>query len=285
MHFSSILILGSGKMSSAIRSVFSDDCEVNVCTRKDFDAQNPVSVLASIEKYKPDIIFNTVVYGGIDLCALNPVDAYSVNTLFPLFLTRQSALRNIILIHFSTEAVFDDGNLHSRKIEVDACHPKNIYGVTKFAADSLLLHSASQCYIFRLPLLLGYASEKKQFFERMLAVGLQKKKLQIANDVFSTPVYSIDVAKKIKQLLTAGASTGLYHLASPEACSLQQLMEYAVVVLHVDIQIEGVSSASFPTVDCKNLSPLIASEKIEALPLWKRSVTDYCNRYAEFLLT
>lgn len=282
MESPNILIFGAGKLSYALQSVFSQYHTVHTCTRNDFDALCPDSAIRVLEKYTPNIVFNTTVYGGIDACAVNPMAAYQVNTLFPLFLAKQSALHHFTFVHFSTEAVFADVALQCRHLETDACCAPNIYGATKCAADSLVLHASVGCYVFRLPLLFGYSLKKNQFFEKILALGCASGKLRISQDIFSTPVYSADVALKIQEMLQT-SPPGLYHLASPEACSLLQLVEYAVNVLALDICVEGVDSTEFPVIDSKNLRPLIASAKTSCLPSWQQGVEAYCRDCAEYL--
>ena len=104
-----VLLLGyTGKMGLALSEVFSDGYLCEGKNSKDFDASDFAQVRHLIESSKPDIVINTVTLLGIDLCEQEAQKAFRLNTLYPKFLAELSKEYNFLLIHFSTDAVFND---------------------------------------------------------------------------------------------------------------------------------------------------------------------------------
>src|SRR3989338_6780074 len=154
-----VLLLGStGKMGLAISEVFSDGYLCEGKNSKDFDASDFAQVRHLIESSKPDIVINTVTLLGIDLCEQEAQKAFRLNTLYPKFLAELSKEYNFLLIHFSTDAVFND-NKKDYYVESDAPCPLHVYGVTKYGGDCFVQAIAERYYIARVSMLFGAATK------------------------------------------------------------------------------------------------------------------------------
>jgi len=104
-----ILLLGhTGKLGSALHICLSPDYQVVGKNSRDFDASDFEQVAALLEQSRPEIVINTVAFMGIDQCELEPEKAQLINTLLPGYLAKLSEQKDITLVHFSTDAVFND---------------------------------------------------------------------------------------------------------------------------------------------------------------------------------
>jgi len=272
-----VLLLGStGKMGTALREVFASGYSVIGKNSKDFDALNISQVRGLIEEIKPDILINTVALLGIDPCEKEPEKALRLNTLYPKFLAELSKEKSFLLVHFSTDAVFNDekGDFYS---ESDRPCPLNIYGFTKYGGDCFVQAIAQHYYIFRISLLFGETNKDTQFVEKMLQkVREGQNFLRVSDDIFSSPTYSKDVAKEIKRIIEADYPFGIYHIANEGKASLCELMQEIIKNLGLSVKVEKASYKDFPHSGRKNTCTPLKSEKISLLRPWRDAVKEYC---------
>src|SRR5205823_10434787 len=81
--------------------------EVHPFTRKNFDVVDHAATRAALLELRPDVVLNTTAYHRVDDCESQPELAYSVNALAVLNLIRITNELNAILVHISTDYVFD----------------------------------------------------------------------------------------------------------------------------------------------------------------------------------
>jgi dTDP-4-dehydrorhamnose reductase len=267
-----ILLLGStGKMGTAISKVFTD-YEIIGKNSKDFDASDFGSVRDLINDNPADIVINTVAMLGIDSCEIHIDEAIKINAQYPLLLAELSNEKEFILVHFSTDAVFS-GKGEKFYTETDGISPVNIYGVTKSWGDFLIEEKAKRYYIFRLPILFGPTTKPNQFVEKMLA---KEGTIKVANDIVSSPTYSIDIARRIHEILNhkycseISCEYGLYHIANEGQVSLYELMKE----IAPNKSIESCSYKDFSYVGKKNVFTPLKSIKLPPLRNWKEAVRE-----------
>lgn len=277
-----ILLLGStGKLGRALAAASAPEDELICHNSRSFDAADFDQVHRIIEECRPDLVFNTVAFLGIDPCECEPERALRINSLFPKYLAESADKHGFTLVHFSTDAVFRDIGQGSYR-ESDAPSPVNVYGLTKFGGDCFVLDRAAHSYVFRISLLFGPTDRQTQFVERMLA-GIKggERSLKIADDIIFSPSYSQDIASQALQLITQKAPFGLYHLANSGMTSLYGLMSRITQKLGCDVTLERGSYLDFPAIGKKNTRTPIISEKIPPLRPWEEAADDYCRAIAE----
>ncbi|MDK9718876.1 MAG: NAD(P)-dependent oxidoreductase [Trichlorobacter sp.] len=273
-----ILIFGpSGKMGCAIRSVFTE-CELINVYRADCDICDFHQVAAKISELVPDMVVNAVVYGGLDACEERPREALHVNTLFPQYLAELSNKYNFILIHFSTDAVFN-GTTADYHLESSPVNPVNIYGITKFGADSYIRAIAQKYYIARLSIQFGPSDKNTQFLEKMLQkIRDGHRNLLISNDIVASPSFSADCVNELKSIIEDERPYGLYHIANAGMASLYELMQEIIKILKIDVSITPVPHTTFNTKAIKNSFTPIQSEKLFPLRPWQEALAAYCRQ-------
>jgi len=267
-----ILILGhTGKMGRALWEVFRNH-DISGMNSSDFDANELQTdfIFPMILSESIDVIINCVAFMSIDRCEVMQNKALRINTIFPSLLAQKTADAGIVFVHFSTDAVFPDGGPFS---ENDLVGPSNWYGRTKSFADIAIPLINPKHYICRLPILFG-ESDSNQFVEKMLA---KNGNLQIADDIISSPTYSLDAARAVKNLLEQQAPYGLYHVTNSGYGSLYDLMLELVYLLDLDKRVTGMSYKHFPFVGKKNTHTPLVSNKL-LLRHWKEAAKEYCDR-------
>ena len=277
-----LLVLGnSGKMGQAVCTVFGRDYPIVGKNSGDFNARNPEEVAAIVEAARPDITINAAAFLGIDPCEEAPEKAFTVNTLYPKLLAELSNRMNFLLIHFSTDAVFND-RPEGAYTESDCPKPVNVYGVTKYGGDCFVQNIARRFYLIRIPVLFGESIKNTQFVEKMLdRIRQGTTRIRIADDIISSPTYSRDVATEIRRILEASEPYGVYHVANQGQASLYELMVEVVGSLGWAVTVEKGSYLDFPFIGTKNTCTPIQSEKLTPLRHWKEAVAEYCRRLKE----
>lgn len=276
-----MLLLGcTGKVGTAVRSVFCHDHRVVGKGRGDFDAADLGQVERLVRADRYDIVVNAAAFVGIDQCEMEPARAFAVNTLFPGLLAKLSAGLGFLLVHFSTDAVFS-GEGSRPYLEDDCPRPINIYGLTKHAGDCLIQADAGRHYLVRISLQFGGNPRENQFVESMLArVRLGQKRLEIAADITCSPSFSRDVALQLKRLVDDEAPFGLYHVANDGQASLHELMSEIFSRLGLEVDLRLASHRDFPSVGRKNTWAVLGSQKIPPLRPWRDAVREYCAALA-----
>lgn len=277
-----VLLLGcTGKMGTALHDAFAAEYSLIRRNSGDFDASNFAQVKTLVEETSPEIVLNTVAHLGIDPCEKNPEKAFRLNALHPKFLAELSKEKGFLLVHFSTDSVFD-GNKNDYYVESDTPKPPNVYGVSKYGGDCFVRAIAEKYFLVRVSILLGEVTKNNQFVEKMLLKArLGQTSLRIADDIVQTPTYAYDVARKIKMLIEDSSPFGLYHIVNEGKASLFELMEEVVAGLGLDVTLERASHRDFPSVGIKNTHTPLTSEKIRPLRPWRDAVRAYCEKLAQ----
>ncbi len=274
-----ILLLGNtGKMGFALEDVLGKDYDLITKNSADFDAFDLEQIPRLIRDNKPDIVINAAAFLGIDPCEEYPEKAFRLNALYPKLLAELSNTHRFLLVHFSTDAVFDSKKRDFYG-EKDCPRPINMYGLTKYAGDRFVQVISRNYYLLRISLLFGETNKKTQFVEKMLQKAKEGERiLRVSDDIVVSPTYSRDVAEEAKRILEASLPFGLYHIANSKEGSLYDLIKEIADNLHLDVKVEKASYRDFPHLGAKNTYTPLRSEKIEALRPWKESVGTYCHR-------
>jgi dTDP-4-dehydrorhamnose reductase len=276
--YKKVLILGStGKMGLALNAVFAGAWDVVGKNSEDFDAYDFPAVKSLIKNINPDIVINTVAFMGLDACEKDPQKALNLNTLFPKSLAEFSNEAEFLLVHFSTDAVFNGSN-KKVYLETDCPQPINFYGYTKFGGDCFIKAIAKKYYIFRISIIFGQTIKTNQFVEKMLdKVKKGEKVLKLSEDLISSPSYSKDIAAEVRRIIETSLPFELYHVANEGRVSLYDFFKEIVKNLHIPVKLVKTSYLDFPHVGLKNIHTPIKSNSLHSLRFWKDAVKDYCS--------
>jgi len=274
-----VLLLGNtGKLGSALADALSGPFVLHCANSETFDALHFASVERLVEAVAPDVVVNTVAMVGIDPCEAQPERAFLLNTLYPARLARLCASRGCVLVHFSTDAVFDDSK-GAPLDEEDVPRPLHIYGATKYGGDAQVMAHAGCYYLFRVPILFGPAPRLRvpQFVEKMLARAAAGYPLRIADDIVSSPTYTRDIAGRVVEFLLNEAPYGLYHLTNEGVASLYDLMVAVAEEIGLGVPVVRASCREFPAHGRKNTFTPLTSVRTLLLRPWREAVADYAK--------
>jgi dTDP-4-dehydrorhamnose reductase len=241
------LIGHRGQLGSDLKKSFADE-DLILITQEQMRVENAAEVTAVIGAARPDVIVNCAAFHRVDDCEGHPSRAFEVNVYGVHNLARAAASARAVLVHFSTDYVFD-GLGRIPYVETDLPCPKCVYGVSKVSGEFLLQSIWPKHFIFRVSGLYGYAGSREKgsnFVELMIGLARQGKPIRVVADQVLTPTSTADIAQMVRKLVHTDYY-GLYHLTNGGQCSWHQFAAaiFDFTGLHPDLT--PVPSAAFPT--------------------------------------
>lgn len=218
-----VLVIGAnGQLGHDIVRILRADggWDVIPLTHLDIEIADPASVAGAFQAHRPQVVVNTAAYHVVDRSD-QTAEFFRVNALALKLLADATRGAGAILVHFSTDYVFD-GALSRPYHEGDPPNPLNTYGISKLAGELLIRASHPRHYILRVCGLYGLSGCRAKggtnFVEMMLAKAQRGEAIRVVNDQWVSPTYTVDVAGALARLLTTDRY-GTYHVVNPGPCT------------------------------------------------------------------
>ena len=204
-----LLVVGAGgQLGQAMVRRLSAAHDVVARTRTELDVTALDRVMTDVRAVRPDGIINCAAYANVDAAEREPVSALAVNAWGPLNLARAAHASNALLVHFSTDFVFD-GDTSRPYVETDATRPQGTYGTSKLLGE-WLAGEHSRSYVLRVESLFGgpRAKSSVDMLRNSIRAGQEARAF---SDRTVSPSYVNDVVDATAALLEGAAPPGLYH--------------------------------------------------------------------------
>lgn len=284
-----ILLFGKeGRLGRVLASRFSSLGQMTVLGKANCDVTDRTQLKKMIHQCSPDIIVNATGYTNVDQAELDVANANLMNATVPANLAQFSTDCGALLVHFSTDYVFD--GTHNRPYkENDVPNPLSVYGKSKLIGEKLIASYAQQFLIFRTSWLYGVYGDN--FLKTVLRFAVKKSTMQMTKDERGTPSATQDIAQAVFNILAqyllankADFPYGLYHLCSKGMANRYQ---YAKTIVDCAQGLDGsinsnnqvMPIASYDKPDCavrpKNVqldTTLLYKTFGVELPIWQDSV-------------
>jgi dTDP-4-dehydrorhamnose reductase len=194
-----ILVLGgSGQLAYFFRVINKNLFSLRFLNRKNFDYLNQKKLNIFIKKNNFYAVINCFAYTDVNRANQQRIKAKKLNFFFVKGLANILKKNNTLLIHFSTDYVYD-GNKKRPYKEIDKTNPLNVYGQTKLLADKFLLKEKLKAVIIRTSWLYSY--KKECFLKKILFAAKKNSFLKIVNNQKGSPTYAKDLALIVYQIL------------------------------------------------------------------------------------
>jgi len=181
-------------------------------SKDEVDITNKQQLLNVINKVKPHVVINLAAYTAVDQAEVHYEDAFLLNVEGPRQLALACTAINAVLIHISTDYVFDG----SSKMPYSETHqpaPLNVYGHTKWKGEEAVLQNCSKFFIVRSSWI--YSSFGKNFYQTMLRLAREGRDITVVNDQVGKPTHAIDLARALVLIaLSENTHYGIYHFAN-----------------------------------------------------------------------
>ncbi|MBX9902448.1 MAG: dTDP-4-dehydrorhamnose reductase [Burkholderiaceae bacterium] len=298
-----ILLTGtSGQLGRALQTQLSGEryqqIELFAPIRAQMDLKDPQSIQRTLDDFQPDLIVNPAAYTAVDLAESEPQAAFLVNTAAPALLAKEAKSRNIGLVHFSTDYVFDGSKRDTQGAlvaytETDAPCPINIYGQSKLEGEIAIRESGCKHLIFRTSWV--YSLFGKNFLLTILRLAQERDQLSIVNDQFGVPNSAAWLAEScIKILEQLGSSqnqeawwkknSGTYNLALSGYTSwfgfTQEILHLATSsgrLQKTPNSVLGIPASQYPTPARRPSNSILCNAKLAdnfslQIPSWQSAL-------------
>jgi len=213
----------------------------------DFDITRAEQLETTLSRLKPEVVINTSAFNRVDECEISPFEAFKVNTIAVRDLARICQKIGAVLVHFSTDYVFDGKKKNPYK-EQDHPQPLSVYGLSKFGGEILIRNAGCKYFLIRTCGLYGKAGcwgKGRNFVDAMVEAASKNKTIRVVSDQIVTPTSTSELALRVLELISR-QRYGVYHMTNDGQCtwfefaqSIFELLERKVDLVPVDSHAYG----------------------------------------------
>ncbi|WP_126947160.1 dTDP-4-dehydrorhamnose reductase [Xanthomonas sp. BRIP62409] len=249
----------------------------SACETADFDA--PQTLTALLDRVSPSHVVNAAAYTAVDRAEQDRASALRVNATSPGVIAAWCASRDVPLVHYSTDYVFD-GRGTEPYPEDAPTSPLGVYGETKLAGEQAIRASGAQHLILRTAWV--YASHGANFLRTMLRVGAERDELRVVADQVGTPTPAALIADVTAQLLRQRrpGTSGTWHLTAAGQTSWHGFAEaffqeaVSAGLLSRAPRVVPITTADYPTPAQRPAYSRLSIDKLQrdfdiVLPDWQ----------------
>ncbi len=282
-----ILIVGNaGQLGRELESIFAGIGPIVAVDRESVDLADADQTRALVRRAAPNVILNAAAYTAVDRAESERDLAHAINEQAPRVLAQEALERNALLVHYSTDYVFD-GSKPEPWTETDAPNPLNVYGASKLAGEQAVANIGGKYLIFRTSWV--YGPHGNNFLFTMLRLARERDRLSIVDDQVGAPTTSIALARATHAIVTgilAGRFAdwaGLYHMTCGGAVSwfgfAQAIFTRAAVQGLKAPALTPIATKDYPTPAARPRNSVLSNAKLHAhfgveLPPWESALDE-----------
>ncbi len=220
------------------------------CDRIELDVTHESRVLKLIQEEKPAAVINCAGYTNVERAESEEDAAFQINGLGSGYLADACEKANALLMHFSTDYVFDGRHTVPYK-ETDLTNPLSAYGRTKLWGERKIQDSLRRHLIIRLSWL--YSNYGHNFYRTMIRLAREKGELSVVSDQRGCPTWAGQVAQDMLRWLervlvdTVHTEYGIYHYSHEGECSWWDFARSIMEECGMDVPVYPIATGLFPT--------------------------------------
>ena len=269
---------GSGQLGQCFQEVANEFPDINLffATRNGVDISRQETIVNFYNKKPFDGIINCAAYTNVDQAEKEEKSALKINTEGLQNLINFAENKNISIIHFSTDYVFD-GESYEPYPEEAVTNPIGVYGESKLQGENLLSKSSCKNLTVRISWL--FSPFGKNFVKTITRLAKEKSDIKVVEDQWGRPTYGIDLARTILRLISTNKiyTFPILHYANQGVCSWKEFTEVIVNELEHKTIVQGIPTSAYPTLAKRPKYSILDTGRIEnklgvAIPTWQESL-------------
>lgn len=284
-----ILVTGSnGQLGNELRRIVEDKDKINkyyFTDIADLDITDKNAVTDFLIKNNIDIVVNCAAYTNVDKAEDDKEKADLINHIGPKNLAEVCRDKNGLLIHVSTDYVFD-GTKNTPYTEKDETNPLGVYGITKLNGENAIISSGCEYVIIRTSWL--YSSFGNNFLKTIQKLTAEKDSINVVFDQVGTPTYAGDLATVINNIIlndNKNIKNQVYHFSNEGVCSWY---DFAIAINEAfghNCKVLPCHSDEFPSKVTRPNFSVMDKTKIKKklgikIPYWKSSMQKCVKTFA-----
>ena len=239
------------------------------------DITDPAQVYNSISA-DTDVVINCAAYNEVDKAEDDDLPARKVNVEAVGLLAEAALKADALLIHFSTDYVFD-GKSNVPYTEEDQASPLSEYGRSKLAGEQAVIRSGCRYMIFRTSWL--YSCTGRNFFKTIAQKCAECPSLMVVNDQAGTPTYAYDLASLVMYIIDNDLldKTGLYHYSNDGVATWYDFAKEINDSLGYTCRVMPCRTSEFPRKAVRPSYSVLDKKKVKEtfgieVPHWRESL-------------
>jgi dTDP-4-dehydrorhamnose reductase len=302
-----VLVTGAnGQLGQAIKSISGKYPEIDFvfCSSSELDITNLENCQVVFDEFQPQFCINAAAYTAVDKAESEPAKAFDINANGAENLAITCKKFNTILIHISTDFVFDayfsDGIAYYDRelrlplksnlglIETDVPFPSGVYGLTKLQGEQAIQANWEKHFIIRTSWV--YSQFGNNFMKTMLRLASERESLSVVNDQIGTPTNAVDLAYVLIKIivschaeLVSASNYGIYNFSNEGQCSWY---DFAKEIFHqkgVSIDLKAIPTSAYPTPAKRPAYSVLDKTKIKStfgveIKEWQTSLATCINQ-------
>lgn len=248
------------------------------------DITDPEAVAAAVRENSIDVIVNCAAYTNVNKAEEEEDLAYRINALAPGILAKAAKEAGALLIHVSTDYVFD-GTGHVPYTEDMPVSPLSAYGRTKQAGEQMIMDSGCRYMIFRTAWL--YSTFGGNFVQTIYDKTASQPTVNVVSDQIGTPTYAQDLADLLAAIIEEDKldRTGIYHFTDEGVCSWYDFAKEICDISGHLCDVRPCRTSDYPSKTKRPHYSVLDKTKVKEtfgmeIPHWKDSLK-FCIRQME----
>ena len=270
-----VLVTGAdGQLAHHIARVFAG-AEVVALDRKALDITDPAAVARRVAEASPDAIVNCAAFNDVDGAEDRPEQALAVNAFAVRSLALAAETAGAVLVHYSTDFVFDGRRTSGPYTEADATSPRSTYASSKLMGEWFAL-DVPRAYVLRVESLFGSPAGwagRRGTLDTIVDGLAAQREVRVFTDRVVSPSYTPDIAAATKHLIESGAEPGLYHCVNDGHGTWEQVAREAARLLGVDPVLRLTTSDQVTMKAARPVYCALSPRKLAAagfdMPAWQ----------------
>ena len=274
-----ILLTGAGgQLGVELAPLLRAHGDVVAASRATLDLADADAIVAAVRGAKPNLIVNAAAYTAVDLAEKEATLAHAVNARAPGILAEEAKRLGAVLIHYSTDYVFDGARTTPYPEDAPA-NPLNVYGASKLEGERAIAATGARALTFRTSWVYGLSG--KNFLLTIRRLAGDRDELRIVADQIGVPNWSRTLAEATARVVSEGMASleersGLYHLSSTGRASWYDFAR-AIVGDVARPRVVPIATSEYPVPARRPAYGVLATGKFQqvfgfALPDWREAL-------------
>ena len=274
-----ILVTGAhGQLGRELAAALGTLGDVIALDHTALDLADRDGVVKTVRAIAPALIVNAAAYTAVDRAEQERDAAFAVNGNAPAILAEEAKRLNAVVIHYSTDYVFD-GTQRVPYDENVTPNPLNAYGETKLVGERAIAASGAAAIVLRTSWV--YSLRGSNFLLTIRRLALDRDELRVVADQIGVPNWARSLAKATATLVGRGIPylaerAGLYHMSASGHTTWYEFAQ-AIVGEGTRARIVPITTADYPTPARRPAYGVLNTGKFErtfglTLPHWQSSL-------------
>ena len=244
------------------------------------DVTKEMQVKEVIEEVMPDAVIHCAAYTAVDNAEDHVDLCRNVNVEGTKNIARECARKDIPMMYFSTDYIFD-GQGESFHKEDEKPAPLNVYGQTKYEGELSVYKYLKKYFVLRISWVFGING--KNFVKTMLKIGAERGEVTVVADQIGSPTYTYDLAQLILDMIQTD-KYGTYHVTNEGICSWYEFACEIFKQANLNVKVKPLTTEEYPAKAKRPMNSRMSKEKLiqegfKSLPTWQ----DALERYIKIL--